>query len=319
MNDTKKMTEASILAALFIISTIVAIGSGFGYALYLDFIVPILFCIIHLKCDLKYSVLCGVSSLCIIGLVIGNIGTVIWASQSVVLGIMCGTLISKETTIMDDLVCGSILGVLLMVLVDVYASKLIGYSFMNEFQGYSKLFPYKEYVDVIYYLFIALFPFGTMFSIYYLSLILARKLNILKGNGKKKMQIIKNFRTCSRFICCSKNIFYGCVMYIVIMEMLNIFKIEVNSVYIKTIFISVKYLCLYFVIRDGYIALQNYVLIKHKKIFFIRILSLLVLIFLICEFKLCTIGIIILNIILDLKLNTRNMYISMIDNYLSTL
>lgn len=319
MNNTKKMTEAGILSALFIVSTIVAVGSGFGYALYLDFIVPIFFCIIFLKCDFKYSVLSGISSLLIIGLVLGNIGTAIWATQSVILGIMCGSLITKETTIMDDLVYGSILGVILMVFIDVYASKLIGYSFMKEFQGYSKLFPYQQYVDMIYYLFIGLFPFGTVFSIYYLSLRLSKKLNILKGNSKKKLHVISNFKSCSRFVCCSKRVFYGCAFYIGIVEILNLLQIRLDGVYIKTIFMSINYLCLYFVVRDGYVVIQNYVMSKYQRVSYVRILSLITLIFLITIFKITTLVIIAFNVLLDLKLDLRTKQINIINNYVNSL
>jgi len=295
MNNTKKLTEAGILSALFIVSAIVAVGSGFGYALYLDFVVPVFFCIVCIKCDFKYSVLSGISSLIIIGLVLGNIGTAIWASQSVILGIMCGSLILKETTIMDDLVYGSIVGAILMVFIDVYASKLIGYSFMREFQGYVKLIPYKKYADVVYYLFIALFPFGTVFSIYYLSLILSKKLNILKGNAKKKLEIITGFRKYSRFLCCSKKVFYGCAFYIGIIEILILLKINLDDVYLKTILISIKYLCLYFVIRDGYIMLQNYLISKYQNVFYVRLASIITLILLIVIFKITTLSIIIFN------------------------
>ena len=54
LNTTKKLTEAALLSSLFIVVTIIAVSTGFGYAIYLDFIVPVFFCIICLKCDLKY-------------------------------------------------------------------------------------------------------------------------------------------------------------------------------------------------------------------------------------------------------------------------
>ncbi|NJA16930.1 DUF2232 domain-containing protein, partial [Clostridioides difficile] len=102
LNTTKKLTEAALLSSLFIVVTIIAVSTGFGYAIYLDFIVPVFFCIICLKCDLKYTILSGITSLLIISLVLGNLGTAIWASQSVLLGIMCGYLINKPTMVMDD-------------------------------------------------------------------------------------------------------------------------------------------------------------------------------------------------------------------------
>lgn len=319
MNSTKKLTEAALLSSLFIVSTIVAVGSGFGYALYLDFIVPIFFCIICLKCELKYTILSAVSSLTIVFLMLGKIGTAIWASQSVILGIMCGVLMSKETTIIDDIIYGSILGIILMVFIDLYASKLIGYSFMKEFSQYAKIFPLKGYSEIIYYMLIALFPTGTVFSIYILSLLLSKKLNILKGNAKRKLQMIKNFRSCSRFICCSKKVFYLCSIYLILVEIISLLKINISSVYLKTIIISIQYLCFYFVIRDGYIIVQNYVISKYQKISYARMLSLIVIILLVFMFKATTLAIVILNLILDKKIDIRIKQMLIVNNYVNSL
>ncbi len=313
MNSTKKMTEAALLTSLFIVTTIVSVSTGFGYAVYLDFAVPIFFCIICLKCDFKYTVLSSISSLLIVSLVLGNIGTAIWMIQSIILGLTCGVLLTKSTTIIDDfiygsilgvilmvfvdnigtaiwmiqsiilgLTCGvlltksttiiddfiygSILGVILMVFVDIYASTLIGYSFMNEFQGYANMFTNKRYIDLVYYILIALLPMGTIFSVYFLSLLLGKKLNILKENSKKKLYMMKNFRTCGRYICSSKKVFYSCVIYILFIEILNLIGLRIEQTYIKTILISSEYICLYFVIRDAFILVQNYILLKYKKI-----------------------------------------------------
>lgn len=316
MNNTKKMTEAGLLSALFIVITLVFVGSGIGYTLYLDFIVPIFFCIILLKCDFKYSVLSAIVSLIIIGLVLGNIGTTIWASQSVIVGIMCGLLLIKNTTIMDDLVYGSILGVMIMVFVDVYASKLIGYSFMTEFQGYAKLFPYKNYADIIYYLFIALFPFGMVFSIYYLSLILGKKLNILSVNSKRKLKVIINFKSLSRFICCSKSVFYGCCTYLIFIQALKLLNIKIDGIYFKTILISINYLCFYFVIKDGYIIFQNYLISKYQNMFYVRVSSIVLIVLLVLVFKIAILLIILSNIILDIKLDIRTRQNDIVNNYI---
>lgn len=319
MNNTKKLTEAALLSSLFIVSTIVAVGSGFGYALYLDFIVPVFFCIILLKCDIKYTMLSSITSLIIIGLVLGNIGTAIWATQSVVLGILCGVLMSKNTTILDDILIGSILGIILMVFIDIYASKLIGYSFMKEFQGYANLFKYKNFSTTIYYMFIAVFPTGTVFSIYVLSLLFTKKLNILKDNAKRKMNIITRFRTCSRFICLSKNTFYTSVIYILLIEIIHLLNISIEGVYLKTIVISIQYVCFYFVIKDAYTSLQNYVISKYQNISYVRILSIIVLIMLISMFKLTILILVLINIILDKKIDIRLKQIMIIDNYINNL
>lgn len=317
MNDTKKLTTASMMSSLFVVCTIVLVSTGIGYALYLDFIVPVFFTIICLKCDLKYTTLSGITSLFIVGLVLGNIGTAIWASQSVALGILCGVLLNKDTTMMDDLVYGSIISVLLMVLIDIYASNLIGYSFMKEFQGYMKYLKNKDIANTIYYMFIALFPFGTMFSIYFLALMFANKLNVLSGNSKKKFNIIRNFRNYSRFISCSKNVFYGCCVYFVIAQAFKFMNIEIHNVYLKTIFISIKYLCAYFIIRDGYTIIQNYIMSKYKKVSYARYLTLITILSLVLIFNITTLVIIIFNIVLDKKISIRLQQIDIVNRLVS--
>ena len=305
MNDIKKMTEAALMSALFVVGTIFFVSTGLGYTFYLDFIVPIFFVVICLKCDFKYSILAGVTSLVITGLVLGNIGTAIWASQSVILGIICGMLLQNDTTIMDDLVYGSILSVLLMVFVDIYASKLIGYSFMQEFKGYIKFLNNNEVANIMYYLLIAMFPFGMMFSVYYLGLIVSNKLKILKNNSKRKYNIIKNFRTYSRFIGCSKKVFYGCSIYLLIFQIFKFINIEINNTYLITISTCVGYLCAYFVVRDGYNVIQNYILSKYQKVSYARYMSLGTILILLLAFKVAIILIILFNTVLDKRIDIR--------------
>ena len=317
LNDTKKMTEAALMSALFVVGTIFFVSTGLGYTFYLDFIVPIFFVVICLKCDFKYSVLSGVTSLVIVGLVLGNIGTAIWASQSVILGIICGVLLQNNTTIMDDLVYGSILSVLLMVFIDIYASKLIGYSFMQEFKGYIKFLNNKEVANTIYYLLIAMFPFGMMFSVYYLGLIFSNKLKILKSNAKRKYNIIRNFRTYSRFISCSKKVFYGCSLYLLIYEIFRFTNIEINNTYLITIFTCVSYLCAYFIIRDGYTVIQNYILSKYQKVSYVRYMSLVTILILVLALKIAILFIILFNIVLDKRIDIRVRQNYILDNLMN--
>ncbi len=319
MNDTKKMTEAALMSALFVVGTIFFVSTGLGYTFYLDFIVPIFFVVICLKCDIKYSILSGVTSLLITGLVLGDIGTAIWASQSVTLGIICGVLLQINTTIMDDLVYGSILSVLLMVFVDIYASKLIGYSFMQEFKGYIKFLNNKEVANTIYYLLIAMFPFGMMFSIYYLGLIFSNKLKILKNNSKRKYNIIRNFRMYSRFIACSKKVFYGCSLYLLIFQIFGFMNIEINNTYFITISTCTSYLCAYFVIRDGYNVIQNYILSKYQKVSYARyalLITILILV-LVLAFKVAVLFIILFNIVLDKRIDIRVRQNYILDNLMN--
>lgn len=319
MNSTKNMTQAALLTSLFIVTTILSVSTGVGYALYLDFAVPIFFCIICLKCGFKYTVLSSISSILIVSLVLGNIGTAIWMIQSIILGLTCGVLLTKPTTIIDDFIYGSILGVLIMVFIDIYASTLIGYSFMNEFQGYANIFTNKKYIDIIYYILIALLPMGTIFSVYFLSLLLGKKLNILKENSKKKLYMMRNFRICGRYICSSKKVFYSCVIYIFFVEMLNIMGIGFEQIYIKTILISSEYICLYFVIRDAFILVQNYILLKYKNIKYIRVFSIIFVVSLVISLKFTMILLVVFNIILDKKINIRINQTKLVNNYVNQL
>ena len=319
LNSTKNLTEAALLTSLFIVITIIAVGTGIGYAAYLDFVVPVFFCIIYLKCGFKYTVLSSISSLVIVSLVLGNIGTAIWMSQSIILGILCGILLTKTTTIVDDFVYGSIVGVILMVFIDIYASALIGYSFMNEFQGYANMLHIKRYANLIYYICIALLPMGTIFSIYCLSLFLGEKLNILKDNSKKKLYMIKNFKACGRYICCSKKVFYSCSIYILLIEILNIIGIKIDQTYIKTILISSEYVCFYFVIRDALTLIQNYLILKSKKSSYIRIFSVVIVLSIVFLFKITTFILIAINLILDKKINIRIKQIGLVNNYVDKL
>lgn len=319
MNSTRKLTESALLTSLFIVITIISVGTGIGYAAYLDFVVPVFFCIICLKCDLKYAILSSISSLIIVSLVLGNIGSAIWMSQGIILGILCGILLMKSTTIIDDFIYGSIIGVMLMVLIDIYASNLIGYSFMEEFKGYANMLHNKKYIDLLYYLLIALLPMGTIFSVYFLSLLLGDKLRILKNNSKKKLYMIKYFKSCGRYICCSNKVFYACVIYILLIEIFNIVGIKAEQTYIKTILISSEYICFYFIIRDAFILIQNYILLKYNKPYYLRIFSILVFISLVFLFKVTAAVLIIFNIIINKKIDIRIKQIGLVNNYIDKL
>lgn len=135
-SSVKKLTEAAILSSAFIIITMIALSTGIGYGLYLDFGVPIIFALIYFRCDFKYTFMCGISSVILILFVMGNFAAALLVSQSFLIGLICGYLISKSSQLFDDLFIGSIMGVVFMVLIDIYARNIIGYSFMQEFQGY---------------------------------------------------------------------------------------------------------------------------------------------------------------------------------------
>ena len=315
--SVKKLTEASILTSLFIVITMLALITGIGYGLYLDFGVPIMFALIYFRCDLKYTLMCGISSIAIIMLILGNFAAAIIISQSFLLGIMCGYLISLNSNMFDDLFWGSIAGVIFMILIDIYARNLIGYSFMEEFQGYASIFKYKDLSNTIYYMFIAIFPFGMVFSIYFVSLIVGKKIKLLKGFQKRKYLMMKSLRNLGGFMSISKKNYCIAVIYILIFNLLSIIDIEFSNVYIKTITICIEYLCFYFVIRDSYMMIGNFIYIKYRNRILNIIYMILVISLLVFFFKVTTYSLIILSTIMDKKIGLRARQENVVKNHIS--
>ena len=279
-NSVKKLTEAAILSSAFIIITMIALSTGLGYGLYLDFGVPIIFTLIYFRCEFKYTLMCGISSVILILFVLGNFAAAILVSQSFLLGLLCGYLIYKASDIFDDLYLGSIIGVIFMVLVDIYARNIIGYSFMQEFQGYidyvknnpailetvENFLPFINInLEVIYYLFIAIFPFGMVFCIYFISIMCGKRLRILNENAKRKYFMMRSIRSYGSFMCIKQEYFYYGLGYIILVNLLEISNVNMTHVYIKTILTCVEYLSYYFIFRDAHMLIGNYINIKYKK------------------------------------------------------
>ena len=317
-SSVKKLTEAAILSAAFIIVTMVALSTGIGYGLYLDFGVPIIFALIYFRCDFKYTLMCGISSTALILFVMGNLAAAILVSQSFLLGLLCGYLICKSSEIFDDLYIGAILGVVFMVLIDIYARNIIGYSFMQEFQGYidyiksepeilTKLMPSISQVnlELVYYLCIATFPFGMVFCIYFASIMCGKRLRILNNNGKRKYFMMRSMRGYGSLMTMRKDYFYYAISYIVLVNILNATNLEINNVYFKTIITCVEYLSYYFVFRDTHMIIGNYINLKYKS----KISNLLFLgitLILLCSvFKLTVLVYVIISIYMDKKFNLR--------------
>ena len=180
---TKKLTEAAMLSALFVVSSMVAIYTGIAYTLYLDMIVPLFICLIFMRLDFKYTLLSSITSLLIVTLAVGDVASAIWMSQGIIMGLICGYFIRRKGTIFDDLFYSAILGTFVMVLIDIYFSKLTGYSFMKEFDSYTEMFPLNgEYMEVAFNIFVATMPIGTILISYIGALFIGKKLRILNEN-----------------------------------------------------------------------------------------------------------------------------------------
>ena len=325
MNKTKKLTEASLLTAIFVVVTIISVGSGIGYGIYLDYIVPLFYFIIYLKCGSKYTVLSAVSGLTIVFVVLGNPGTAIWASQGIILGILCGILSEKKTSLMDDLLLGTLIGSIIMIFIDIYASKLIGYSFIQDFKetiAYMAKYMTKNvpafnnfppefiqnYFSTVFYVSITLIPLGTVVGVYIIGLFAGKRLNILKGETKKKYNIIRHFGTFSRMTYCSRNLFYLLVIYTMSFSLMNKYGIKTNIAYIDTIMNCFYYSGLYFLIRDSVAGIQGYMLSKGKSMGQVRLFTLLYLFMLISYFWVAAIVAIIYFMTIDMKYGLREIY-----------
>ena len=317
-SSVKKLTEAAILSSAFIIITMIALSTGIGYGLYLDFGVPIIFALIYFRCDFKYTFMCGISSVILILFVMGNFAAALLVSQSFLIGLICGYLISKSSQLFDDLFIGSIMGVVFMVLIDIYARNIIGYSFMQEFQGYIDYMKSKPPIlievapwitdinfEVLYYLLIAIFPFGMVFSIYIISVICGKRLRILSENGKRKYFMARSIRSCGSFMNIRKKYFYTAILYIILVNILEMSNIKFSNVYLKTIITCVQYLSYYFVFRDTHILIGNFINIKFKKKS-LNLIYLLVTLILLCNvFRITVLTYVIISLYMDKKYNLR--------------
>lgn len=331
-SSVKRLTEAAILSAAFVVLTIFALATGIGYSIYLDFGVPIIFTLIYFRCDLKYTVLSGITSIIIILFVLGNFAAGILVSQGFVLGVICGYLLSKISGIFDDLFLGAVCGVLFMVLIDIYAKNIIGFSFMDEFKGYIdyitqkqpeliKIFPYIKYLnlEVLYYLLIATFPFGMVFSVYFISLICGKKLRLLNSNCKRKYFMIRSIKNYGAFMNMRIDIFYTAVIYIIIANIFNMMNISFSGTYLKTITTSIEYLCYYFVIRDSHLIIGNYINARFRKTSINYIYLIIAIILLVNYFKITVTAYIIISTIMDKKLKSRLKHRYIVDTHTNKL
>ncbi|WP_242865000.1 hypothetical protein [Clostridium botulinum] len=317
MNDlkTKKMTEAGVLTAAFVVISIIAISTGVGYLGYLDFMVPIITTLIYLRCDFKYTLLSSVSSILIITLAIGDVVSGICISQSMVLGFICGIFIEKQETILDDLFYCSILACVVMIMIDINFSKIVGYSLLKESQIYvdKLLFLNQTLKNVLYYILIISLPIGTTFITYIASLFLGKKLKLLSSVSNKKFLIIRNFKKYGIAICCSKKIVNIGIVYLLSMYILYL-NIEVSKfVHLNIIFNSIKYIVIYFLLQDSYKYINRIIYTLTKSKFSIILMEIIALYMLINYFTKTAIVLISISFIMDNILNLREKQIVFLD------
>lgn len=314
---TKKLTEAAMLSALFVVVSIVAISTGLMYSIYLDIIVPIFISILYLKIGFKYTVLSSLTSLIIVALAIGDVPSAIWISQGIILGLICGFFVSKKGAILDDILWSSIGGCFVVILVDVYLSTLTGYSLLKDFDSVAVMFPLNEEITkMAFYIFVATIPVGTALVSYVGALFIGHKLNILNKASKEKYNILKNFKKIGSYLCCSKRTYFISVTYLLIVEIINNTNFTINSTYIKTVIMSVRVVFMYFIIKDSIGFIRKYIYIRSKSATVAQVVSFAILYLLIVNIYITTILLIIGSVTVNFLLKIRDKEINIVNQYL---
>ena len=299
--DVKKLTTAAILSAAFVVSSLIFIGIGLGYLGYIDFVVPVFIAIICLKCDFKYSVLASVTCLVLVMLFIGNIAYVVTMVQSMILGILIGTIVKRKSSMFDDWFHCSMIAAFLIILMDINFSSLTGYSILKESEEYIRYLPttYDYMKDVILYMSVATLPLGTVLLCYVLTLIIGKKFKILKSEALIKAKILCNYKKYSSLISCSRNTIYACGIWVIVACLLNRISFFDGHTYLKIIINTNSYIAMFFIIQDSLGMINKYVFFKTKSRSKLLIMQVLMIFALMNFFKITMIAMFIIDIFID--------------------
>lgn len=112
--ETRKLTEGALLSALQVVLGMIFVLSGVGYGVYMEMILPIMMAMIYLRCGLKTSILAGINTLLIVTFALGDLVSVVYMSQALVFGLLCGVLIRRRNHLRVLRLCLSPLYLLLI-------------------------------------------------------------------------------------------------------------------------------------------------------------------------------------------------------------
>ena len=323
--NTKNITYSAVFSAIFILLSIIAIGTGIAYTLFLDIIVPIYICIVFFKLDRKYAVFMSITSLMIVFFILGNVVAAVWMAQGMIIGFICTLFISRDSCIFDDLLFSSILATFVIIFVDIYFSTLTGYSLIKDSEEILKtvvntLSSYNPhmvlpdyYSSLIIYLSIATIPVGTVMVVYLGSMILGNKLMILDENTKRKFNIIKQFNRYGSLLCCSKEAYRFSIIYVAIVELIKVCNIEISIDYLRIVIMSMEVIFFYFIVKDSLSFVMKYIIIRNKSMVLYKILSILSVFLLLTNFKITVLLLIISSWIINNKIHLRQRQIKALE------
>lgn len=304
--NTRKLTESAMLSALLVAGSILFLTSPIGYSIFLDIGVPIFITLTYLRCDFKYTLMSTITSLILVAFMFGNAAFGIWMIQSILIGFICGFLISKDTLLYDDLFYCSIFAAIVLIFVDIFFSGILGYSFITEAQDYLKYIPSDSNIkEVIFYILIAAMPLGTIIMTYVVSILLAKKLRLLNNNGKIKYLFIRKFKKFGSLQYCSLKTTYIGIVYLILIKIIgkNNILFEIN--YLKILLTTVEYVTAYFLIKDSYTIICGFVYKISKSRPILMLFQLLTIYSLISYFVITEVIIIAASILIDKKFSIR--------------
>lgn len=323
--NTKNITYSAVFSAIFVLLSIIAISTGIAYSLFLDIIVPIYVCIVFLKLDRKYAVFMSITSLMIVFFILGNVVAAIWMAQGMIIGFICTLFISRDSCIFDDLLFSSILATFVIIFVDIYFSALTGYSLIKDSEEllktvvktlstYNPLMVLPDYYSsLIIYLSIATIPVGTVMVVYLGSMTLGNKLMILDKNTKRKFNIIKQFKKCGSLLCCSKEAYIFSIVYVIIVELIKVFNIEITIDYLRVVIMSMEVIFFYFIVKDSLSFVMKYIIIRNKSMVLYKILLIFSVFLLLTNFKITVLLLIISSWIINNKIDLRQRQIKALE------
>ena len=323
--NTKNITYSAVFSAIFVLLSIIAISTGIAYSLFLDIIVPIYVCIVFLKLDRKYAVFMSITSLMIVFFILGNVVAAIWMAQGMIIGFICTLFISRDSCIFDDLLFSSILATFVIIFVDIYFSALTGYSLIKDSEEllktvvktlstYNPLMVLPDYYSsLIIYLSIATIPVGTVMVVYLGSMTLGNKLMILDKNTKRKFNIIKQFKKYGSLLCCSKEAYIFYIVYVIIVELIKVFNIEITIDYLRVVIMSMEVIFFYFIVKDSLSFVMKYIIIRNKSMVLYKILLIFSVFLLLTNFKITVLLLIISSWIINNKIDLRQRQIKALE------
>lgn len=312
---TKSLTEAAVLSALLVVSSITAIYTGIAYTMYLDMVVPIFICLTYIRLGYKYTILTSITSLLIVSLAIGDIPSAIWMTQGIIMGLICGYFIIRKGTIFDDFFYSAICGCFIMVLIDIYFSKLTGYSFIKDFDSYKVLFPTvdEKQMEILFSILVASLPISTILVVYIGTLFIGKKLNILNKYTNEKYIIIKNFKKYGSYICCSKKTYFVGILYLLLYEVLKSTAMQFNFVYFNIVTGGIRIVVIYFILKDSFSFVMNGLSSKYKSKGFLQLFWITICYMLLVNFKYTFIILVVFSLIINYFMNLREMQINILD------